>query len=161
MPLVEFIEHHRSHTAQLRVVDQPAREDALGDVPEARAGRAGFLEADLIARRDAFRRHAFRRRACRDPAGLQHDHVALHEVEQRRRNARRLAGSRRRFENDRRPGAQSGEELRQQRIDGERFFHAGKFSVGGVDCERDLDPDHDHDHEHDHELEHDCRGRGR
>ena len=49
MSLVEFVQHHRAHPSQRGIREDATREDALGDVPEARARGAGLLEADLPA----------------------------------------------------------------------------------------------------------------
>ena len=37
MSLVEFVQHHRAHPSQRGIREDATREDALGDVPEARA----------------------------------------------------------------------------------------------------------------------------
>jgi hypothetical protein len=127
--LVELVEHHRAHAPEVRIPQQPAREDALGDVAQPGPGRGDLVEADLIADRLAWAlaqllRDAPRRGARRQPPRLEHDDLARHQREQRGRHARGLARARRRLEHQRRSAAQGREDLRQRLIDGEWFAHA-------------------------------------
>ena len=106
VPLVELVEHHRTDAAQLRVGEQAAGEDALGDEAHARGGRGHLLEADLVADApaDAARRAPRRRgprRGAWPAARLEDPQLAVER--RRRRGARGGRGwsSRRRA----RPGA--------------------------------------------------------
>ena len=49
MTLVEFVEDDRGDTAKLRIIDQLAQENALGNEAKARFIRGDSLEPDLIA----------------------------------------------------------------------------------------------------------------
>jgi hypothetical protein len=79
--LVELIEQHRRHAAQLGICDQPAREHAFGHEADARLRRAHVLEAHLISDASADRfgelmGDAPRGHAGSDPARLEHDDLA-------------------------------------------------------------------------------------
>ena len=124
---MELVEDDGADAREARVGEQAAREHALGDEPEPRARPAHALEAHGEADRAAEGLAPLVRDAPRHPrgeaAGLEDEDLAVADgprVEERRGDARRLPRARRRLEDEppRRPP--TGDEVGQQRIDGER-----------------------------------------
>ncbi len=97
--LVEFVEQHRRDALERRIVEDHAGEHALGDDLDARAGRDQTLQAHAQADRlsDLFikrRGHAGRGGAGGEPARLEQEEFFPRRprlVEERQRDARRLA----------------------------------------------------------------------
>ena len=122
---MELVEQHRRDALQRGIVEDHAREHALGDDLDARARANEALQAhaqadglaDLLAQA---RGHARGRRARGEAARLEHDDLArLRErlVEQRERNPRRLAGARRGDQHRARRGPQGLGQARQRLVD--------------------------------------------
>ena len=124
---VEFVEQHRGDAVQAGIVEDRANEHALGDHLDARAAGAAALETRLepdgAAQRLAQRRrHPLRRRACRQPARLDDDEApGLRPglVEQRERQPRGLAGTRRGDEHQLRARGERGADGGEDVVDGE------------------------------------------
>ena len=81
MALVEFVEHHAAHARQIGVAQHAAREHALGQEAQARAGSRHFFEAHLIADcladgLTALGCHITRRQTRGQTARFQHEHLA-------------------------------------------------------------------------------------
>ncbi len=99
--LVELVEQHRRDPLERRVVQNHAREDALGDHLDARRRPDPALQAGAVADPAAGglaqrRRHAFGRRPRRQPPRLQQQDAAVaapRGVQQGQRHDRGLAGS--------------------------------------------------------------------
>ncbi len=126
--LVEFVEQHRRDAVEPRVVEDHAREHALGHHLDARPGadlgREARPQADRIA--DPLAEgigHTLRRVARSKPPRLENQDLAsLHPrlAEQRQRHARRLAGAGRRHQHSRRAGPERFGQVSENDIDGER-----------------------------------------
>ena len=111
----------RSGSASSRRVSTPSvtkrtRVRALDDVFEANRVADGLADALTELFRDAPSGEA-----CREPTWLEHDDLAGREpgIGSSARDARRLAGARRRLEHERRRLAERGDDLREDRIDRE------------------------------------------
>jgi hypothetical protein len=119
--LVEFVDHHYIHAAQLRIGKQAPREHALGHEAQAGLWSADILKAHLIANglADAFAEfsgHAARSEPCRQPTWPEHQHFAAAIREQRGRYARGLACTGRRFDHKIPPAAHGLANARKQRV---------------------------------------------
>jgi hypothetical protein len=119
--LVEFVEQHRRNAWQFGIVEDHARQHALGDNHDLRLRRHAAFHAHGIADRSARLlaeqlRHAAGGGAGSKPARLQQDDLAAAEpgrFQQRQRNQRRLAGAGRRDEYSAHAGIQCLRKLRQ------------------------------------------------
>ncbi len=137
--LVELVEHDDADVLEESVADEVAREDALGEEPEAgrRAARAGETDAiaDLVADlRAALARHELRRGAGRDPARLDHDDLlptGEPGIEERRRHPRRLPRPRRRPQHHAVGAGQCRDDVGQQRIDRQALRHRRTMDARG------------------------------
>ena len=124
---VEFVEQDYADVREERVALQPAQQDALGDVCDARAWAEAFVEAHLIADDVPdgaihFEGDAHGDAAGSDAARLQHDDELLAGdavCKQHLRNLRRFAGSGWRDEHERSLFAPHERELRAQVVDRE------------------------------------------
>ncbi len=119
-PLVELVEHDRAEPGEQRVRLQSARQHAFRSHEHSRLRREALLEADLVTDLAAqlgarLIRNAARNRACRDAAGLQHEHRPV--PGQRRRHARGLARTGRRHEHEGAGRAQRREDPGDVRVD--------------------------------------------
>ncbi len=81
VPLMELIQHHGIHSAELRIPQQPSRQHTFGHKPQPRPRPRSLLKTHLVADGPAdlfaqLRRHAPRRQPRRNPPRLQHDHLA-------------------------------------------------------------------------------------
>ncbi len=127
--LVELVEQHRGDPFQFRILEHEPREHALGDHLDpglARDFRAeAHAEADRLARGLAQAPgHACRRRARRQPPRLQHQNFPPRDpglVQERQRNARRLAGARRRHQHRRASRNERIAQARQRLVDRQRL----------------------------------------
>ena len=95
MPLVELVNHDGGHALQVRVGNQAPREYAFGHESQPRAWAARLFKPDVVSDCLAnflveFPRDSARRHPCCDPAWFKHNHFAVHNTEQRRRDSRRL-----------------------------------------------------------------------
>jgi hypothetical protein len=126
--LVELVEEDRRDPVERRIVEDHAREHALGDDLDAGAAADPRPEAHAQSNRVA---HLLAERAGHavgggprgEPARLEHDQLALPDpgfVEERERHPRGLARAGRRDEHRVRARAQGSRELRQDLIDRER-----------------------------------------
>ena len=133
---VEFVEDDEPGAGKLRILLEPAGEDALGDDLDPRFRRDAPLEAHGVANRSAHLlaqrlRHAVRGVARGKAAGLQHDDLLMLQprcIEQLQRHARGLARTRL---GDEQCGGARGEgvrELRDDLVDGE--IHGEITSTG-------------------------------
>ena len=138
--LVKLVEHHAADAGELGIAEELAREDALGDDAQARARGDAVLEAHLVADLvpDApvlFFRDPFGGGAGGDAAGLEHDKVGMRRAEQsrsddRRGNARGLAGAGFGDEHQRAMRSQRAERRGQVRID-RQWDHCSGRGVDG------------------------------
>ena len=121
---MEFVEQHRADILHLGIVQDAPREQAVGDHLNPRGGRNFPVhpcgETHRLA--EPFpegRRHALCGHPRRDPARLEHQDaaadngVAAEQARQRERHARRLAGARRRGEDEPVASRKRAENLRQ------------------------------------------------
>jgi hypothetical protein len=121
---VKLVEHHAACAFEVGVGKQAPGEHPFGEESQAR-GRAGDLfEADLVTHRAAhalaaFRRDVARGQACGQAARFEHQHLAIVEREDRRRNAGSLPRPRFGFQHQVVGGAQVFEDAGNQRIDGQ------------------------------------------
>ena len=126
--LVKLIEQHRRDAFENGIVEDHAREHALGDDLDAGPARHFRAEAHAIADRlaDLFaerRRHARSGGARREPARLEHEE--LHVLRpglpgEHQRHTRGLAGARRGDQHGRVMGRERRRELRQHIVDRQR-----------------------------------------
>ena len=132
---MELVEDHRADARQGGLGEQPAREEPLGHVADPRARAGDLLEPDLVADRLAgplaqLLRDPPRRQPRRQAARLEHHHLAVAGEagrEQRRRDARGLPRAGRRLDDQRRRGAERGDDVGQHLVDGERLPHGPAF----------------------------------
>ena len=129
--LVEFIEQHRSHARERRIVDDHARENALGDDLDAGLARDFRAEAHAQAHGFANRlakivRHARSGGARGEPARLEHQNAAGLPRKPRpwfrgkdQRHAGGFAGAGRRHQHRGIIAAQRRGQFRQCGVDGE------------------------------------------
>ncbi len=150
--LVELVEQNGGDARERGVVEDEAREHALGHHLDARRGRDFGAEAHAVthAGADGFaqrRRHARGRRPRRKPARLEHEELFSPRPRlggERERNPRGLAGAGRGDQDRGVCRAQSARQLRQRRIDGKRFsdgVHRGHFACAlrfGEGARRDV-----------------------
>ena len=122
--LVELVDHDAADAAQLGMGEQPAGQHALGHELDPGRRRDLAIEPHLVADlapevAATLARHAGRRESRRESPRLQHDELAGDEarVEQRARDARRLAGTGRRHEHGAPPRAHRLHECRQHVVD--------------------------------------------
>lgn len=123
--LVEFVEEDGGDAGKAGVVLDHPREHALGDHLDPRPCRDLRVEADAVADRAADllaerRRHPPCRAARGEPPRLEQDDPAVaakRSVEERERDARRLAGAGRGDDHRRRAGRERGENRRQRVVD--------------------------------------------
>ena len=128
--LVEFVEDDRAHAFQQRILLQQPGEDAFGDDFDPRRLRHLRLETDAVADRFAHRlaqllRHETGRGPRGDATGLQHQDFSAcqpRRIQQRQRQLRGLAGTRRRLQH-------------QARMRGKRRAHLGQDGIDG-ECRR-------------------------
>ena len=131
--LVELVEQQRGDAVERRIVEDHAREHALGhDLdagPPRHLGAEAHAIADGVADRLAERRrHARGGGAGGEPPRLQHDDFLARGPRLRgehQRHPRGLAGARRRHQHGGVARAQRGRQLRQRGVDGKRRGHAG------------------------------------
>jgi hypothetical protein len=100
---VKLIEHYASYGRKRTIREQTPREDTFREEAQVRAGTGDFFETDLIS-------HRLSHRLTSDPgneagretrgqaARLQHQHLAIYQIEKRGRHARSLPGAGRRFD---------------------------------------------------------------
>ena len=93
--LVKLVEHHGADALQPRIGEQAARQHAFGEEAQARARPGDLFEAHLVAdgladALAAFGRDEARRQPRGEAARLEHEHLAVGEVEQGGRHARGL-----------------------------------------------------------------------
>ncbi len=103
MPFVELVQHHGIDARKLWIANQTPSQDSFREETETRSRTGHFLEAHLIADSFADRlghllSHSSRGHAYGQTPRLQHQHVAAHQIEQGRRNARGFSRARRRFD---------------------------------------------------------------
>jgi hypothetical protein len=120
---VKLVEDDRADGFEERVVQELAQQDARRHHQDVSAGPGDTVEADLVADLVAepaapLRGHPAGGGAGRQPARLQHDDPAgCPGVENSRRHARRLAGPRRRLEDDPPVPAEGVHQLGQDGVD--------------------------------------------
>ena len=127
MALVEFVEKNRGDAAQLRILNQLAQENSLGDKTNARLFRRDFFEANLVADfvaepAAAFEGDAAGEQARGEAARLQDDDLAVAEqaaIEQDLRHLGGFSGTGRRLEDEARPGGERPDDLVLQFVDRE------------------------------------------
>ncbi len=127
--LVELVEQNGGDARERGVVEDEAREHALGHHLDARRGRDFGAEAYAVADAgaDGFaqrRSHARGRRARGKPARLEHEELFSLRPRlggEHERNPRGLAGAGRGDQDGGVSRAQSSRQLRQRRIDGKRL----------------------------------------
>jgi len=131
--LVQLVEHDGRHAVELRVGEQPAQEQPLGQEPEPRARAGHLVEADRVADGVAHPLAALGRdarggEARGDAPWLEHPHLpALPPagLEQRPRNAGRLSGPGRRLDDDGPLRARAGHDFGEHGVYRERGRQAG------------------------------------
>ena len=133
-PFVELVEEHDRIALECRIVEQHAGEHALGD--DLDTGDRGHpcvvagAQADGVAHLlTAFFGHPSGRRSGGDPPGLQHEHPAFTDpwlLDERRWDARGLAGAGRRLHDDETLVVERSVKLGKRAVDGER--HVGGFA---------------------------------
>ena len=126
--LVEFVEHHRSHAGQRRIAEQAPGENGFRQEAQAGVRSGDVLEADLVPDRLAQLLFALGgdtagSGARRDAAGFEDQYLARDLLQQGGRNARRLPGARRRFDDDRRSLSERLADVRQRLVDRKLFAH--------------------------------------
>ena len=126
--LVKLVENDDVEFFERGIVMQKPEQDARRDDEEPGRRPRLPIEADVVADRGAeadvsFESHAPRRRSHCQPSRLEEKDAA--ELEQGRRDARRLAGPGRRAEDEGRRLAQTADDVGDKRIDRQRFGHIG------------------------------------
>jgi hypothetical protein len=131
--LMHLVEQHGGHALQLRVRLDAAEEDAFGEDEDARSHRPLAVQPRRIADRLAgflagHLGHPLRRRTSRKAARGEEENLACAPglLQQRRRDGRCLAGTRRRHEYGIGVRAQGREQIGKNGINGKRA-HAAAF----------------------------------
>ncbi len=136
MTLVQLVEDHRADPAERRIAEHAAEQDPLGDEADPSARPADLLEANLVADRlpqllAELLGDPPRRQSGGESAWLEHDDLAVDRVEERGRNAGRLARARRRLDDE---ISSRGADRGQDRVDREGRERgrgqAGRCGVG-------------------------------
>lgn len=146
---MKLVEQHCAHSVEKRIGLQLPQENSLGDDQDPRLAAHLLIKPDAVTNLAADLRAKFRGDPPRGGAGgnaswfEHHDPPRLRLIDQPGpedglRNAGRLAGSGRCSQDDRPFAPQTGHELRQHVVDGERVGHGQRTSdVRGQQGSRD------------------------